>query len=79
MGYSRGTSNYPKRIILSDLTHRMTMTDLVAIVVETLRIESVCSLKKKFTELIHMNSLIVLYLNVNQVDSCYGCVYGLLT
>ena len=52
MGYSRRTSNYPERITLSDLTHIMSMADLVAINVEILRIDSECSLEKKFTELI---------------------------
>ena len=46
MGYSRGTSNYPEIIVLSDLTHMMSMADLVAIGVETLRIESGCSFEK---------------------------------
>ena len=49
MGYSRRTSNYPKRISLSDLTHMMSMDDHVAIGVETLRIDSGCSLEKEFT------------------------------
>ena len=79
MGYSRDTSNYPKRIVLSDPTHMMSMDDLVAIYVETLRIESMCSLEKQFTELIRMNPLMVLYLTVNQVDSCHGCVCDPLT
>ena len=39
-GYSRRTSNYPERITLSDLTHMMSMVDLVAIGVETPRIDS---------------------------------------
>ena len=55
MGYSRRTSNYPERITLSNLTHMMTMTDLIAIGVETLTIDSGCSLEKEFTELICMN------------------------
>ena len=55
MGYSRRTFNYPKRITLSAPTHMMSMADLVAIGVETLRINSGCSLEKEFTELIHMN------------------------
>ena len=55
MGYSRRTSNYPERIVLSDLTHMMSMADLVAISVETPRIDSGCSLEKEFTELIHTN------------------------
>ena len=55
MGYSRRTSNYLERVALSDLTHIMSITDLVAIDVETPRIDSGCSLEKKFTELIRMN------------------------
>ena len=55
MGYSRRTSNYLKRIKLSSPTHMMSMTDLIAIDVETLRIDSECSLEKEFTELIRMN------------------------
>ena len=55
MRYSRGTINYPKRIALSDPTHMMSMVDLVAIGVETLKIDIGCSLKKEFTELICMN------------------------
>ena len=54
MGYSKRISNYPKRITLSNLTHMMNMADLIAIGVETLRIDSGCSLEKEFTELIHM-------------------------
>ena len=55
MGYLRRTSNYLERITLSNPTHIMNMTDPVAIGVETLRIDSGCSLEKEFTELIHMN------------------------
>ena len=55
MGYSRRASNYLERISLSDLTNMMSMTDLVAIGVETPRINSGCSLEKEFTELIRMN------------------------
>ena len=57
----------------------MSMADLIAIGVETLRIDSGCSLEKEFTELIRMNPLMVLYLTVNQVDSCHGCVSDPLT
>ena len=57
----------------------MSMVDPIAIDVETLRIDSGCSLEKEFTELICMNPRMVLYLTVNQVDSCHGCVCGLLT
>ena len=55
MGYSRRISNYLKRIILSDPTHMMSIVDPIAIGVETLRIDSGCSLEKEFTELIRMN------------------------
>ena len=37
------------RITLHNLTHMMSMTDLVAIYVETLMIDCRCSLKKEFT------------------------------
>ena len=79
MGYSTRTSNYPERIALSNPTHMMSMADPIAIGVETLRIDSGCSLDKEFTESIRMNPLIVLYLTVNQIDSCHGCVCGPLT
>ena len=53
-----------KRIILLDLTHMMSMTDLVAIVMDTPMINNRCSLKKEFIELIYMNPSMILYLNV---------------
>ena len=56
MGYSRRTSNYPKRIALSNHPHMMIMVNLVAIGVKTLRIDSGCSLEEEFIELIYMNS-----------------------
>ena len=71
--------NYLERITLSNPTHMMSMVDLIAIAMETLRIDRGCSLEKEFTKLIRMNPLIVLYLTVNQVDSCHGCVCGPLT
>ena len=40
------TPNYPKRIMLSNLTHMMSMAHLVTIGVETLKIDSGCSLGK---------------------------------
>ena len=40
-----------------------TMVDPVAIDVETLRIDSGCSLEKEFTELIHMNPLMIIIPN----------------
>ena len=52
MGYSRRTSNYPERIALSTPTYMMSIANNVAIGVETLRIDSGCSLEKEFTELI---------------------------
>ena len=55
MRYSRRTPNYLERITLSNPTHIMSMADPVAIGVETLRIDSGCSLEKEFTELIRMN------------------------
>ena len=55
MGYSRETSNYPKRIVLSDPTHMMSMVDPVAISVEKLRIDSGLFLEKEFIELIHIS------------------------
>ena len=55
MGYSRRTLNYLERIALSDPSHMMSMADRIAIGVETLRIDSGCSLEKEFTELIRMN------------------------
>ena len=55
MGYSRRTSNYPERIAQSNPTHMMSMADPIANGVDTLRIDSGCSLEKKFTELIRKN------------------------
>ena len=55
MGYSRRTWNYSERIALSNPTHMMSMADPIVIGVETLRIDSGCSLEKEFTELILMN------------------------
>ena len=55
MGYSRRTSNNPERIALSNPNHMMSMADPIAIGVETLRIDSGCSLEKEFTKLIRMN------------------------
>ena len=55
MGYLIRTSNYPERIALSNPTHMMSMTDPITIGVETLRIDSGCSLEKEFTKLICMN------------------------
>ena len=45
-----------KKITLLDLTHMMSMSDLVAIIVETPRIDSGCSFEKEFIQLFHLNS-----------------------
>ena len=76
VGYSRKTLNHLERITLCDLTHMMIMTDLVAINVETLRIYTMCSLEKKFTELILMNPWMIFYLTISEVDSCHACVFS---
>ena len=55
MGYSRRTSNYAKRISLSDSTHMMSMVDPLAISVETLKIDSRFSLDNDFIELTGRN------------------------
>ena len=55
MGYLRRTSNYPEIIVLFDLTHMMSMANLVAISVETQRIDRKCYLEKEFTKLIRIN------------------------
>ena len=44
-----------RQIILFNPTHMMSMADLIAIDVETLRIDSGCSSEKEFIELIGMN------------------------
>ena len=56
MGHSRRILYYPEKIALYDLTHMMSMTDLVVISVETLKIYSRFSLEKEFNELICINS-----------------------
>ena len=62
MGYLRGILNYLERITLSDPTHIMIMADLVAIGVETLRIDIKYSLEKEFT-----TRAIDLYKSVNGI------------
>ena len=76
MRYSRRTLNYLKRIILSDRTYMMSIIDHVAISIETLRKDSECFLEKEVTKLIRMNHI---YIIVNQINSCHGCVCGPLT
>ena len=53
----------------------MSMADSIAMGLKTQKIDSRCYLEKEFTELIYMNLGMVLYLTINQVDSCYDCVY----
>ena len=55
-GYSRRTLNYLERIVVSDLTHMVSATDPMTISVETLMINSMCSLMKKFNGVIHVNT-----------------------
>ena len=55
MGYSRRILNYPKKIVLSDLTYMMSMVDPMVISVETSMRYRGYSLEKEFTESIFMN------------------------
>ena len=64
-----GTSKYLKRITLSDFTCMMSMTNLVAISLET---PSGCSLEKKISQLIHMNQFIVLYRNIIHLQDVFN-------
>ena len=48
MGYSRRTSNYLERIVLHDLTHMISIVDLIAIGIKTRKIDSRSSLEKEF-------------------------------
>ena len=65
MGYSRKSSHYSKIITLSNTIHMMSMVDPITIDVETLRIDSGCSLEKDFIELVCINIRIILYLTIN--------------
>ena len=57
----------------------ISMADPVAIGMERLSINSGCFLEDESTQFIRMNPQIELYLTVNQVYSCPGCVCGPLT
>ena len=46
---------WSKKLTLSYSTHMISMVNPMAIIVETPRIDSGCSLEKEFTELIRMN------------------------
>ena len=48
-------SNYLKRTTLPNLTHMMSITDLIVINAEKSKIDSGCSLEKEFTKFIGMN------------------------
>ena len=63
VGYSRSTSNYVERIALSDPTHLMSVADPIVVGVETLSINSGCSLEKEFTKLIYINPRMVIIPN----------------
>ena len=52
-----------KRIALSNPNHMMGMTNVVAISVETLSIDTECSFEKEFTQSIHMNPLMLIIPN----------------
>lgn len=61
-------------IVILALTHMIRIIDLVIICVETLKRGIECFLKKSFIKLIYMNPYIVLYLTINQVDSCHNYI-----
>ena len=54
----------------------MSITDLVAIGVDKPKIDSACSLEKYFIKLFYINACMVMYLIVNQVDSCHDYAYN---
>ena len=58
-------SNYLERIILSNPSHIISMTNPIVIGMEILRIDIGCSLEKELAKLIRMNPCMVLYLAVN--------------
>ena len=55
MRYLRRISNYLEIIVISNLTHMMSMADLVVVGVEKLRINGGHFSDKEFTKLIRMN------------------------
>ena len=67
MRYSIRTSNYLKRVELTDPTYMMSMANHVTVGVEPLRIDSGCSLEKDFTKLIHMNPIKVIIPNCERL------------
>ena len=77
--YSIRVSKYLERVTLFNLTHKMHMDGLVALDVDTLKVNNGCPLEKQFTKLIHRKPLMVLYLTVNHIDSCHDCICASLT
>ena len=61
------TLKYLRRITQVDRIHMMSVVDHVTICVEIPMIDSEYSLENEFIEIIHMNSLMVLYLTVNEI------------
>ena len=57
----------------------ISVADPFAINIEIPRIDSRCPLEKDFTELIHMNPLMVLCQIINHINLCHGCVCGPFT
>ena len=55
LGYLRRTLNYLKKIRFFNLTHMMSMTNLMAIGMEIPMIDNVYSLEKEFSKLIHLS------------------------
>ena len=56
----------------------MSIIDNIVICVEILKIDDRFSLKNEFSQLIHMNPWIVLYLILNHEYSCHDCICSLL-
>ena len=52
------------------MTYMISIVDLIFINMGILRIDSGFFLEKEFNELIYINPWMILYLIVNQVDSC---------
>ena len=70
---------FKKDIKLSKKKNMMSMIDSTSTIIEIPWIDTSCSSNKEFTKLILMNPCVVLYLTINHVDSCHGCVRGHLT
>ena len=70
------TLNYPEKITTFDPAYTMSMVDPIVIDVKIQRIDN--GYFSENNELIHVNPRMVLYLTINQVDSChdYKYIYG---